>query len=366
MRASPIRDLLIERGAELAERAGAEVALRFGDPVDEYRAVREAAGITDFSFCTRHRVPEEGLDALERYAAGAVANIRFGRVLHTAALDDGGLLEADLYVANDDENLLVFGESLVPDDRTAAALEAVGGAEAGVADIAAETALFGVDGFKAWAVVKQLFGPDVLGLPYLSIENYELDGVEIKLVRGGKTSEFGYLLLVPAADASAIWKRVEAAGEPHGLKPIGVEAHSMLRLDGRFFNIHEEGRLVRDPLPLGLQWMVDLEGDEFRGQRPLLERREAGVVSKIIGVVPGDADGALAAGDPVFHQGERIAEVVTACDSPTLGRRVGLALFDRAYAYSGLTFEGDDGRAIRTISMPPFTPKSLAVKLDEM
>jgi aminomethyltransferase len=366
MRTSPIRDLLAERGAVFAERAGVEVPLRFGDPVDEYRAVREAAGLTDFSFSTRHRVPEEGLDALERYAAGAVANIRFGRVLHTMALDEQGLLESDLYVANDDENLLVFGESLVPDERTAAALDGLGARAAGVEDLADRTALLGIDGFNAWAVVKELFGPDVLGLPYLSIESYELDGLEVKLLRGGKTSEFGYLLLVPAADASAVWKRIEGAGQPHGLVPVGVEAHSMLRLDGRFFNIHEEGAEVRDPLPLGLQWMVDIEGEEFRGRRALLDRREAGLTEKIIGVIPGEADGALEAGDEIVHQDRTVARIVTANDSPTLGRRIGLALFELDFAYSGLTLAGRDGRAVRTISMPPFTPKSLTVKLDEM
>jgi aminomethyltransferase len=233
-------------------------------------------------------------------------------------------------------------------------------------DISAETALFGVDGFNAWAVVKDLFGPDVLGLPYLSIENYELDGVELKLVRAGKTSEFGYLLLVPASAAAETWQRIESAGEPHGLKPVGVEAHSMLRLDGRFFNIHQEGSKVRDPLPLGLQWMIDLEGDEFRGRQPVLDRREAGLANKIVGVIPDDGDGALAVGDKIVHQGRAVAEVVTADDSPTLGRRIGLALFDLEYGYSGLSFEGEDGRGIRTISLPPFTPESLTIKLDEM
>ena len=99
---------------------------------------------------------------------------------------------------------------------------------------------------------------------------------------------------------------------------------------------------------------------------PLLERREAGYDKKIIGVHPVDASGALAAGDAIVHGGEQVAEVITACDSPTLGRRVGLALFDLAFAFSGLELQGDDGRAIQTISMPPFTPKSLTVKLDEM
>ena len=365
MRTSPIRELLAERGAVFGERAGAEIALAFGDVADEYRTVRSAVGLADFSFVTRHRVPEDGLDALERYAAGAVASIRFGRVLHTFAADDAGLLESDLYVANDDENLLVLGESLVDDGATAAALEKVGAFEAGAEDLAESTAVLGLDGVNAWAVAQELFGSDVLGLPYLSVETYELAGEEVKLLRAGKTSEFGYLLIVPAARAADAWREIERAGEPHGLAPVGAEAHSVLRLDGRFFNIHEEGARVRDPLPLGLQWMIDLEGDDFVGRGPILERRAAGVDRKIIGVLADEPDLELAPGDALACGGDAVAEVVTAAHSPTLERWIALALFDRAYAYSGLPIERG-GRPARTISLPPFTAASLSVKLDEM
>ena len=140
----------------------------------------------------------------------------------------------------------------------------------------------------------------------------------------------------------------------------------MLRLDGRFFNVYEEGAAVRDPLPLGLQWMIDFDGDDFRGKAAIAARRAAGLARKIIGVVPGDPGASLAAGDAIVHQGRTVAEVITAADSPTLGSRIGLALFDLPFAYAGLTLAGADGRPIRTITMPPFTPRSLSVKLDEM
>jgi glycine cleavage system aminomethyltransferase T len=366
MRTSPIRELLAERGASFGRAAGREVPLEFEGPEAEYRAVREAVGLTDFSFTARHRVPEDGLDALEAYAAGAVASIRFGRVLHTLATDEKGEIETDLYVANDDENLVLIGESLVDDGAIAAALEKSGLGEAGCEDLSESTALFGIDGYAAWALVRDLFGPDVLGLPYLSIEVYELAGEEVRLIRAGKTSEFGYLLLVPASIASEAWLRLESAGERHGARPVGMRAHSMLRLDGRFFNVHEEGAAVRDPLPLGLQWMIDWEGEDFRGREALAERREAGLKRKIIGVIPEDSSAGLAAGDEIDHRGESIARVVTAVRSPTLGGSIGLALFDLDYAYSGLLLCCEDGRRIRTVSMPPFTPKSLTVKLDEM
>jgi aminomethyltransferase len=365
MRTSPIRDLLLARGAVLAERHGVEVASRFGDPADEYRAVRGAVGLTDFSFMTRHRVPEEGLDLLERYATGPVANIRFGRILHTMAASDEGLVESDLYIANNDEELLVLGESLSGDAATAQVLADLGAADAGLSDISGETALIGLDGYQAFAVAKALFGPDVLGLPYLSIETYDLHGTQVRLMRAGKTSEFGYLLLVPADRAAAVWEELERAGAPHGIRPVGVEAHSALRLDGRFFNVHEEGIRVRDPLALGLQWMIDFGKEGYRGQKAIADRRAAGPGRKIIGVSA--AVGAtLGAGDALLHRGETVAEVVTAAFSPTLGKRVGLALFERPYAYSGLAFETAGGGIVDTISLPPFMPKSLGVKLDEM
>jgi aminomethyltransferase len=365
MRASPLHELLASRGAAFGERAGAEVALRFGDPREEYRAVREAVGLSDMSFTTRFSVPEEGLDLLERYAAGAVSSIRFGRVLHTFAADEGGLVESDLYIANDDTRLLVLGESLVDDRATAAVLDGLGAAAAGSTDLAARTAVIGIDGCRAFAVARELFGADVLGLPYLAIETYPLLGEEVRLIRAGKTSEFGYLLLVPAGRAADCWLEIERAGAAEGIRPVGAEAHAALRLDGRFFNVHAEGAAVRDPLPLGLQWMIDFEGEDFRGREAILARREAGLRQKIVGVAPADPAAGLEPGDPILLEGETVAEVICAADSGTLGHRIGLALFDIAWAFSGLTFGARDGGAIRTISMPPFMPRSLTVKLDE-
>ncbi len=366
MRQSPIRDLLVTRGASFVERVGVEVVTGFSSFEEEYRAVRGGVGLTDFSHATRFKMPEDGLDMLERYAAGPVANIRFGRVLHTMAASPEGFVESDLYVANDDEIFFVIGESLIDDTSTLRVFEELKGFEAGLEDISGSTALFGIDGFSAWAVVKDMFGADVLGLPYLSLEVYGLDGVEIKLIRAGKTSEFGYLLIVPNEAAAAVWKKIEKAGEPHGLRHVGLDAHKALRLDGRFFNIHFEGAKVRDPLALGLQWMIDFERDEFRGCEAILQRRRAGLTKKIIGVVPGAKDVPLNEGDPILHGDDTVAKVVCAVQSPTLGGPIGLALFDLEYAFSGLNFSSAEGKPIRTVSMPPFTAKSLTIKLDEM
>lgn len=367
MRTSPIRDLLAARGATFREISGREIACGFSSFEEEYTAVREAVGLTDFSFATKFCVPEEGLDVFERYAAGSVANIRFGRILHTMALDEDGMLESELYIANDDDKLILLGESIVADEAVKSSLAKLSDDASMPEDMSETHVLFGLDGFNAWAVAKDLFGADVLGLPYMSIEMYTADDIEVKLLRAGKTSEFGYLLLAPVESAESLWLKIEAAGEKYGLKPVGFDTHMALRLDGRFFNIHEEGAAVKDPLPLGLQWMADFENEEdFRGRDALLARREQGTTRKIVGVVTEGKDAPLLSGDKIFYKKSLVAETVTAAFSPVLDARIGLALFDAPYAYAGLTFEGEDGRAISTISMPPFTAKSLSVRLDEM
>ncbi len=366
MRGSPIRGLLEKRGAQFRETAGREIPCGFSTFEEEYAAVRKAVGLTDFSYTVRYRVPEDALDVFERYATGSVANIRFGRILHTMAVDDDGMLENELYIANDDDKLLLIGEAVVSDEAVSEVLTGLSDDPSSLEDMSSTHALFGIDGFHAWAVVKDLFGSDVLGLPYMSIENYEIDGIDVKLFRAGKTSEFGYLLMVSADSAESLWLKIEAAGEKYGLKPVGFDTHMALRLDGRFFNIHREGAIVRDPLPLGLQWMIDLDADTYRGKEALLSRRDAGLSKKLVGVVTEGRQHPFSPGDKILYGGQVLGEMVTTTFSPVLGTYIGLALVDIAYAFAGLQFQGEDGKTISTVSLPPFTAKSLTVRLDEM
>ncbi|MEI7732349.1 MAG: hypothetical protein WCO56_22445 [Verrucomicrobiota bacterium] len=369
MRASPLRATLAEAGAVFQERHGVEVAARFAGPKVEYHAIRDAVGLTDFSFLRAFRLPEDkAIDFLDGLLGGNVAKIRFGRVLHTCLLDREGMLLADCLVANNDQEFVFLCESAVPDAELDAVLQLYQPAQAGLEDLAASHAVLSVDGFRAWEVVKKLFGADVLGLPYMSVENYTFQGQPIRLFRAGKTSEFGYLLLVPQTVAAVLFDTLKAEVQALGGALCGVEVHDALRLEGRFFNIQQEGRLVRDPLPLGLQWMFDFDKDTFLGAEAIKQRRTDGLRRKIIGVSAAPGCEGLQAGARLYHQGQPVAEVVTTCHSYVLGRQLGLAIFPAELAYSGLTFRlgSAAGPVVQSISMPPIMPKSLTVKLDEL
>jgi aminomethyltransferase len=326
-------------------------------------------GLTDFSFVQKFRVPEDkGVDFLDALLAGNVAKIRFGRVLHTFLADAEGFVVGDCYVANNDTELVMLCESLLPDAALRAQLEAAGATAAGVEDLSADHALFSVDGFRAWEVAKELFGADVLGLPYLSIEVYPFGGQTVRLFRSGKTSEFGYLILAPQTVAAELFETLTRFVGLREGRLCGVDIHDDLRLEGRFFNLHAEGQRVRDPLALGLQWMIDFDKDAFLGCEAIKRRRAAGLKQKVVGVAAEPGEAALVTGSRIVHQGQPVAEVVASCQSHVLNQRLGLALFPIELAYSGLSFRlaSADGPVVRTISMPPILPRSLQVKLDEL
>ncbi len=369
MRSLALHDQWTRAKVAFDSRFGVEVVKHGPDPRQEYRHVRDAVGLTDFSFLQKFRIPEEkGIDFLDSLLAGNVAKIRFGRVLHTFLTDSDGRLLADCYVANNDDEFILLCESIIDDAALAALIEENGGREAGCENVTERLVAIGIDGVKAWAVAKELFGADILGLPYLSIERYQFESETVHLVRGGKTSEFGYLVIAPVSCALRLSDKLIELTAKHGGGICGVDIHNDLRLEGRFFNIFAEGVAVGDPLSLGLQWMVDFSKEKFLGSRAIFARRAAGLTHKIIGVQGEKTGTALAAGDAIFDDQGKIAEIVASCRSPVLDCFIGLALFPVSAAYAGLAFRlgGLDGRPIRTISMPPIMPKSLQVKLDEM
>ena len=367
MRRSSLHDFFAANGAAFEVRAGVECATTLADPSVEYSLVRDAVAISDASHHQIFAVPEAGaIDALDKLVAGNVARIRFGRALHTFMADDAGAIMADCYIANNDDEFLVLCESL-EDDAAIRARFLAAGKEVGLQDLTESHAVLSVDGYKAWAVAKELFGADVLGLPYLSIERYPFDGVTVRLIRAGKTSEFGYLLVVPAAQAQALATRALASAKKHGGGLCGTAIHNDLRLEGRFFNIYAEGAAVRDPLALGLQWMMDFEKEGYPGQAALLQRRAAGFERKIVGFKT-PAGTAVRKCAALYDEGRTVGEVVAVAESRVLGCTLGLAVLPIALAYAGLEFALDapNGQMVTTLSMPPIMPKSLTVKIDEM
>lgn len=350
------------------ERFGINIPFSSDNIESEYNAVRNAAGLSDFSFVQKYVIPEEqGIDFLNNVFAGNVESLRFGRVLHTFLSNKNGDIISDCYIANNDEEFLILCESIVSDSVIDSILfEDNHGADFGLRNVTDQYVVLSIDGSNSWKVVKEIFGVSVLGLPYLSIEEFTFNNDKINLIRAGKTGEFGYYLIAKNEIAESLFDTVKDNITQNSGKICGLDVHNILRLDGRFFNIFSEGAVVKNPLYLGLQWMIDLENMNFFGYKNIETQRDSGVDKKITGVLIEQNAGTVAVGDKIFDEDKEIGFIAAVRHSYVLDKSVALALLPFDLAYSGLTYflKSTVGPAIKTVSMPPFSPKSLKIKID--
>ena len=124
-----------------------------------------------------------------------------------------------------------------------------------------------VQGPKSREVMTDLFGPEILDVPYYFMVERELNGMRVVISRTGYTGELGYELYLYDAsrDGLKLWDALIEAGAPHGLSPIGP---SHIRDRGR----HPRARLRHDdrgqPLPGRLRLQVDGRARAGDGRRP--------------------------------------------------------------------------------------------------
>ncbi|MFY8122662.1 MAG: glycine cleavage system aminomethyltransferase GcvT, partial [Silanimonas sp.] len=140
------------------------------------------------------------------------------------------------------------------------------------------------------------------------------------VARTGYTGEDGFEVIVPEADAVALWEALERAG----VGPAGLGARDTLRLEAGMALYGQDMDDGVSPLEAGLAWTVAFdEGRDFTGRAVLEAQKAAGVPRQTIGLVM-DEKGVLRHGQPV-HTASGVGEILSGTFSPTLGRSIALA-----------------------------------------
>lgn len=320
-------------GATFGERNGIRIPLHYGRPAEEHQASRQNILMVDYSHFGIVEVQgDDGYDFLNRVLGGDLSVIRDEQALYTLLLNDKGQIVTDLYVLCDDERFLLVSE-WQRGDKLAASLQALVGEEdvqIASQDEQLSTTLF--EGPYSWELMSELFGFDVLGLPFL--EFMHVDGAI--LFRAGKHGEFAYKVLT-AKDATAeLWQRAEEAGAKFDLKKGGIDFQLKSRLENPCWDPGLVGEFSHCPIELQLQWAVRYDKDEFVGREALLNKLEEGAKTRVVGFVV-KGDGAAAnIGDSVYSGEQKIGTVITLGHSVGVDGYVGQALLDSDYAYAGI------------------------------
>jgi aminomethyltransferase len=165
------------------------------------------------------------------------------------------------------------------------------------------------------------------------------DGIPIIVSRTGYTGELGYEVWCHPSDGPAVWDAIWAAGQPHGIKPLGLEALDMLRIEsGLIFAGYEFDDQV-DPFEAGIGFTVALatNDEDFVGRDALIERK-AHPQRTLVGLEL-DSNETAGHGDPVYVGRQRVGVVTSGTRSPILKRSIALCRMAVQYAEIGTDVE---------------------------
>jgi glycine hydroxymethyltransferase len=162
----------------------------------------------------------------------------------------------------------------------------------------------------------------------------ELSGMSLVIARTGYTGEqWGYEILVPLDDVQRLWKAILEAGEPYGVKPIGLATRDSTRTEaGLPLYGHElAGPFNISPIEAGFPGFVKYHKPFFIGRDALLAREKERAREIIRFRVEQKGVRMPRTGDPVVNRKGKQIGHVTSCSIDVEGYLLGMAIVERRY-----------------------------------
>jgi sarcosine oxidase subunit alpha len=178
--------------------------------------------------------------------------------------------------------------------------------------------------------------------------------------------EVGYEIHVAAGHAAPVWQALLAVGVPRGLRPFGVEAQRVLRLEKGHFIVGQDTDGLTDPDEANVMWAVAMKKPFFIGQRSLRILRARGPRQKLVGIELHDATRLPKESHLVIDDGRIAGRVTSAAHSRALNKSIGLAMLAPTLAQVGrhiqIRVENGVMVAARVAGAPFYDPQNLRQK----
>lgn len=334
--------------------------------LEEVRAVREAVGIIDVG--TLGKIELHGPDAaefLERVYTGRFANLKTGMTRYALMLDESGVIVDDGVVARLNEESFYFTTTTTGSAaiyRELGRLNAQWRLQAGIVNVTGHRAAMNLAGPRAREVLAACTGLDLsaAAFPYLGVRCAEVAGVPARLMRVGFVGELGYEIHVPAAGAGCVWDALMEAGRRFGIRPFGVEAQRLLRLEKGHVIIGQDTDGLTTPFAADMQWAIKMDKPFFIGQRSLKAIGKKTGLQKLVGFrlksdgpVPKECH-------LVIRDGDIAGRVTSIAWSPALSCHIGLAYVAPELAAPGshIAIRADGGHMVEAevVKVPFYDP----------
>lgn len=335
----------------------------------EVHAVRSGVGLIDVG--TLGKIEIYGPDSpkfLDRVYAGRYSDLKVGMTRYGLMLDESGVIVDDGVIARLGAEMFYFttttgGSATV--FRELLRLNALWGLDCALVNVTGHRAGFNFAGPLSREILQGLTEIDLRdeSFPYLAVRPGHVAGVAARLMRVGFVGELGYEIHVPAGRAPEVWHALLSAGRPRALRPFGVEAQRVLRLEKGHFIVGQDTDALTDPYEANAMWAVAMKKPFFIGQRSLRILQARGPRQRLMGIE-------LAAPAPlpkechlVIDRGTIAGRLTSVIHSRTLNKSIGLAMLTPELAHVGrdiqIRIDNGDMLAARVAAPPFYDPKNL-------
>ena len=378
-RETAFHEKFAEHTRDFSEYRGYWVPQKFNDggAIAEYWACRERAAIMDLSPLRKFEVTGPDAEALLQYALTRdVRKLGVGQVVYSAmCYEHGGMLDDGTLFRLSPTNFRWIGGDEYGGEWLRG-LAAKMGFSAWVRSSTDQLHNVAVQGPKSRDILK-----DVIWTPPAQPKLEELgwfrfavgrvgghNGIPVIVSRTGYTGELGYEVFCHPKDAAGVFDAISAAGEPHGLSPLGLQALDILRVEAGLIFFNYEFTDQVDPFEAGIGFTVPLKSktDDFVGREALI-RRQANPQRKLVGLDV-ESNDAVGHGDCVHVGRAQVGVVTSGTRSPILKKNIALARVDISAAELGTEVEigkldGQQKRLpARVVRFPHFDPEKTRVR----
>jgi sarcosine oxidase, subunit alpha len=334
----------------------------------EVRAVRNAVGLIDVG--TLGKIEIYGPDAaelLDRVYAGRYSDLKVGMTRYGLMLDEAGVIVDDGVIARLGPEAFYFttttgGSATV--FRELLRLNALWGLNCSLVNVTGHRAAFNFAGPSSRELLQQLTDVDLAdeAFPYLGVRSGRVAGAPARLMRVGFVGELGFEIHMAAGQGPAVWQALMDAGALRGLRPFGVEAQRVLRLEKGHFIVGQDTDGLTDPHEANALWAVAMKKPFFIGQRSLRILQARGPRQKLVGIEVLEPGRLPKECHLIIDRGEIAGRVTSVTHSQTLNKSIGLAMLSPQLAEIGrdIRIRLDNGEllAARVASAAFYDPKN--------
>ncbi|MDN3956253.1 glycine cleavage system aminomethyltransferase GcvT [Sporolactobacillus laevolacticus] len=330
LKTTPLYEYYKRQDAKLIDFGGYLLPVQISGIKNEHNAVRNSAGIFDVSHMGEFLV--EGIETekfLQQMVTNDVSKIKPGDALYTAmCYEDGGTVDdLMIYCLTKNKFQLVVNAANIEKDFEWLSSHLT--QDVKIIDLSAKTALLAIQGPKAISIAQKITDFELNTIPHFKFsEKVLLKNVPCLISRTGYTGEDGLEIYCPWDQAPGLWDALLESGEEDGLIPCGLGARDTLRFEARLPLYGQELSATITPLEAGIGFAVKTNKTaDFFGKEVLSKQKEEGLKRKVVGLEM--IDRAIPRTHYHVYVGEnKVGEVTTGTQSPTLGKNLGLALID--------------------------------------